>query len=213
MKAVYAGLALFLACSGAHALSVDCGKITNPDENTICSEVSLVKLEKEMVNAYALMQANLPLKMRDYMKNAQGQWVAGQSGPASGNCKGDVNCIATRYRDRIAYLSNPGLRYEGVYVGKKARFSIASFTGGVLRVGFFPDDNAGGVAPVNESQGLKVAGGALGLPPPAENCAMRVEFNDAGAVVQLKEAKKKACDSVKMLAGPYTRDLSLAPAR
>src|SRR5258708_2289096 len=67
MKAFCAGFAgclLLLAAGSAHALSVDCNKITNPDENTICSEVSLAKMDKDLDNAYALSQAHLPLKMR-----------------------------------------------------------------------------------------------------------------------------------------------------
>lgn len=219
MKHLFAGLALLLATllaqSGAHALSVDCKKITNPDENAICSEVALAKLDNDLANSYKFMQANLPLKMRDYMKNAQGRWFATPAAPASGTCKGDVACITAKYRERMAYLANPGLRYEGVYTGKKGRFAVESLNSGAVKVNFFPE-GAAPAAPslnVSEAQGLKVADRVLPLPPPAENCALRIEFNDNGAAVQAREAKKKACDSVKGVAGPYTRDYSLVPGK
>lgn len=215
MKAVFAGLVLLLAGSGAQALSVDCAKITNPDENAICSEVSLAKLDNDLANSYKFMQANLPLQMRDYMKNAQGRWVASLASPRSGTCKGEVACIAAKYRERMAYLANPGLRYEGVYSGKKGRFAVESNSSGVVKVGFFPE-GAKPEAPnlnVSESQGLKVADRVLTLPPPAENCALRIEFSDIGATLHAKEAKKKACDSVKLLAGLYTRDYNLVPGK
>jgi hypothetical protein len=213
MKAVFAGLVLLLAAGGAQALSVDCKKITNPDENAICSEVSLAKLDNDLANNYKLMQANLPLQMRDYMKNVQGRWVASPAAPASGACKGDVACIAAKYRERMTYLANPGLRYEGVYVGKKGRFAVESVSSGVVKVGFFPEA-AKPDAPnlnVSETQGLKVAGGVLTLSPPVENCTLTVEFSDIGATLHAREARKKACDSVKPLAGMYTRDYGLVP--
>jgi hypothetical protein len=152
--------------------------------------------------------------MRDYVKSAQVRWRVGPTGPASGGCKGDVNCIAAKYRDRMTFLGNAGLAYEGVYDGKKARFAVESMSNGTLRVNFF--EAGGGAAPlanVSESQGLKVADNALALPPPGENCTARIVFNDAGAKLEVKEAKKKACDAVKAMAGPYTRDYSLIPGK
>ena len=214
MKTMFAGLALLLAAASAQALSVDCKKITNPDENAICSEVALAKLDNDLANSYKLMSANLPLAMRDYMKNAQGRWVASPAAPASGACKGDVACITAKYRDRMTFLANPGLRYEGVYAAKKGRFTVESTSSGVVKVNFFQDGAAAGPSlNVAESQGLKVADRVLALPPPAENCALRVEFNDNGATIHAKEAKKKACDSVKGVAGAYTRDYSLVPGK
>ncbi|MDB5806824.1 MAG: hypothetical protein JWN73_4146 [Betaproteobacteria bacterium] len=216
MKAFCAGFAgclLLLAAGSAQALSVDCNKITNPDENTICSEVALAKLDKDLDNAYALSQAHLPLKMRDYVKSAQVRWRVGPAGPASGGCKGDVNCIAGKYRDRMAFLGNAGLPYEGVYDGKKARFSVESMSNGALRVNFFEGAAAAPIANISETQGLKVADNALALPLPGENCTARIVFNDAGAKLEVKEAKKKACDGVKAMAGPYTRDYSLIPGK
>jgi len=208
----FAGCLMLLAAGSAHALSVDCNKVTNPDENAICSEVALAKLDKDLDNAYALMQAHLPLKMRDYLKNAQVRWRVGPTGPASGGCKGDVNCITGKYRARIAFLGNPGLPYEGVYDGKQARFAVESMPNGTLRVNFFGAGGAAApIANISETQGLKVADGALALPAPGENCSARILFTDAGAKLEVKEAKKKACNGVKVLAGPYTRDYSLIP--
>src|SRR5580698_5573557 len=43
-----ASVVLLLAAGSAHALGVDCNKITNPDENTICSEVSLAKMDNDL---------------------------------------------------------------------------------------------------------------------------------------------------------------------
>lgn len=210
MKAFCAALLLALAGS-AHALSVDCNKITNPDENTICSEVSLSKLDKDLDNAYALMQAHLPLKMRDYVKGAQMRWRVGPDGPSSGSCKGDLKCIAGKYERRIAFLGNPGLAYEGVYAGAKVKFAVESQSNGTLKVNFFPAAGAPQIENVDPSLNLKVLDNALVLPPPAENCAARIIFNDNGARFETKEAKKKACDHVKAYAGMYARDYTLAP--
>ncbi|HEX4328194.1 MAG TPA: hypothetical protein VH105_15335 [Burkholderiales bacterium] len=212
LRAGFAGLIWLLGAGSAHALSVDCNKITNPDENTICSEVSLAKLDHDLDNAYALMQAHLPLKMRDYVKSSQARWRVGPEGPSGGACKGNVDCIAKRYSARIAFLGNAGLPYEGVYDGSKGRFAVESTGSGALRVNFFPSAGAAQLAGINEAAGVKAVDNAIVLVPPAENCAARIVFSQDGAKLELKEAKKKACNSIKSLAGPYTRDYSLIPA-
>ncbi|HEY4374658.1 MAG TPA: hypothetical protein VGN52_22235 [Burkholderiales bacterium] len=211
MKAFCAGLVLLAAAGSAHALSVDCNKIANPDENTICSEVSLAKLDHDLDNAYKLMQAHLPLKMRDYVKNAQLRWRVGPDSPSSGSCKGDIKCIAGKYESRIAFLGNPGLAYEGVYAGAKVKFAVESMPDGTVRVNFFPAAGAPQIENVGEALHMKVADNALTLPPPAPECAARIIFNDNGARFELKEAKKKACNAVRSYAGLYARDYKLIP--
>jgi uncharacterized protein len=204
--------ALFLA-GAVHALSVDCAKISNPDENTICSEVALAKLDNDLANSYKLVNANLPIRSQAYLKASQDAWWASPESPRSGNCKGDIACIRTKYVTRAAYMGNPNFRYEGVYMGKSARLSLQSLAGGAIRVSFLGPNPAAPIMAFDESKGLKIADRVLNLPPPAENCALRIEFNDAGAVVHEKEAKKKACDSVKTLIGQYARDYASVPGK
>jgi uncharacterized protein len=209
-----AALGLTLACGAAAAITFDCAKATNADENTICSEMALSKSDDDLANTYKFVSANLPLPMRDYLKNTQGRWLASADNPRSGACKGDLACITAKYAARKAYLGNPGFRYEGVYVAKKGRLDVLSSAGGVLRVGFFPAGAAAPVLAYDESQKLHVVERVLTLPPPAENCALRVEFGAEGAAtVYAKEAKKKACDGVKALPGVYTRDYRMVPVR
>ena len=201
-----AALGTMIACAPARAVTFDCGKATNPDENAICSEMALSKVDDELANTYKLVSANLPLQMREYLKSAQGRWSASPASPRNGACKGDVNCITTKYRARIAYLGNPALRYEGIYAAKKARLSVGSDASGVVVVKLQPE--AANTQPMayDESKGLKLDKRLLVLPPPAENCSLSIEFGEGSAKVIAKETKKKACDSVKNLAGVYTRD-------
>jgi uncharacterized protein len=201
-----AALGLSIVCGSALAITFDCTKAANPDENTICSEVALSKIDDELLNNYKLVSANLPLPMRDYLKNSQGRWAASADSPRSGACKGDINCITAKYQARIAYLGNPSLRYEGVYIAKKARLSVASAASGVVVVKLQSDAANAQPMSYDQAQGLKLDQRVLTLPPPAENCAMRIEFGEGSATVYAKEAKKKACDGVKDLAGLYTRD-------
>jgi len=114
---------------------------------------------------------------------------------------------------RAAYMGNPNFRYEGVYVGKGGRLSVQSFAGGALRVNLAPAAAAATPMVFDESKGLRIADRVMDLAPPADNCSMRVEFTEAGATVHTKEAKKKACDSVRALAGPYTRDYAAVPGK
>jgi uncharacterized protein len=210
-------VALLLAAASSHALSVDCNKIANPDENTICSEVALAKLDNELANSYKLVNANLPMKSQSYLKASQDAWWASPDSPRSGTCKGDMACIKAKYVARAAYMGNPNFRYEGVYVGKGARLSVQSFAGGSLRVNLVPSTSTPAPAAAqlafDESKGLRITDRVMDLPPPADNCSMRVEFTETGATVHNKEAKKKACDSVKALAGPYTRDYAAVPGK
>jgi uncharacterized protein YecT (DUF1311 family) len=205
--------ALLLTAASAHALSVDCNKIANPDENTICSEVALAKLDNELANSYRLVNANLPMKSQSYLKASQDAWWASPESPRSGTCKGDMACIKAKYVARAAYMGNPNFRYEGVYVGKGGRLSVQSFAGGALRVNLVPAAPAATPMAFDESKGLRIADRVMDLPPPADNCSMRIEFTEAGATVHNKEAKKKACDGVKALAGPYTRDYAAVPGK
>ncbi len=201
-----ATLGLAIACGPAGAITFDCRKATNPDENTICSEVALSKIDDELSNTYKLVGANLPLPMRTYLKNAQGRWAASPDSPRSGACKGDIKCITAKYQAHIAYLGNPALRYEGEYAGKKGRFSVGSGTGGVVVVEITPAGANAAAMTYDAAKGLKIEQRVLTLPEPAENCAMRIEFGEGSATLYAKEAKKKACDSVKALAGAYIRD-------
>ena len=212
-----AGCALVAAAlSGtpAYALGVDCTKIANPDENTICSEVELSKLDKELANTYMLVSANLPLRTRDYLKDSQNKWWTSADGPRSGACKGDLACIRGKYKDRVAYLRNPNVRYEGVYAAKSTRLAVQTFGSGALRIAFHGADPAAPLPAFDETKGLKIDERVLVLPPPAENCTLRVEFTvEGGATVYAKEAKKRACDGVKGLAGVYRRDYAAVPGK
>ena len=212
-----AGFALvagILCGTPAHALGVDCAKIANPDENTICSEIELSKLDKELANTYMLVSANLPLRTRDYLKDSQDKWWTSAEGPRSGACKGDLACIRGKYKERVAYLRNPNFRYEGVYAAKSTRLAVQTFGSGALRIAFLGVDPAAPLPAFDETKGLKIDERVLVLPPPAENCTLRVEFTlEGGATVYAKEAKKKACDKVKGLAGVYRRDYTVAPAK
>jgi uncharacterized protein len=206
---------LSIACVPAHAVTFDCSKATNPDENTICSEVALSQLDNDLRNAYKLNEANLPLPMRDYLQKAEARWEGTPASPRSGACKGDIACITRKYQARMEFLANPGFRFEGVYASKKGRIAVESTASGALRIGFFPDGAATAVLAFDESRGLKVAQRTLVLPQPAENCAMQVEFpvGESKAIVYAKEAKKKACDGVKRLIGTYDRDYGLIPGK
>lgn len=192
----------------AQAVTFDCARASNPDENTICSEVALSKLDDEFGNGVRMVNANLSLPMRDYIKRAQERWAASPASPRSGACKGEINCIKGKYGDRLAYLRNPHLPYEGVYTGKKTRFALESFASGALRYGFYPGEG-GPALHFNEGRELRVVNRQLVAPPPAENCALRLEFEQDGNLnVYVREAKKKACDNFKGLAGTYVRDYS-----
>ena len=205
-------VAAWLACT-AHAITFDCAKPANADENKICSEVVLSKLDDEFANSVKLVNANLSLPMRDYVRRSQDLWAASTASPRSGTCKGDAVCITGKYRNRMAYLRNPHLPFEGVYVGKQTRFMLESFASGALRYGFYPE--AGGAALYfNEGKELRVVNRELILPPPAENCTLRLEFTAEGGMnAYVKEAKKKACDKFKGLAGVYARDYAQTPAQ
>ena len=166
-------VAAWLACP-AHAIPFDCAKPANADENKICSEVLLAKLDDEFANGVKLVNANMSLPMRDYVKRSQDAWSALAASPRSGSCKGDAVCITGKCREPMAYLRNPHLPYEDVYAAKKSRFTLESFASGALRYGFYPD---------------------------------------GGMNVYVKEAKKKACDKFKGIAGAYARDYAQAPAQ
>ena len=195
----------------AHAVTFDCAKAANPDENAICSELPLAKLDGEFANGLKVVNANLSLPMRAYLKAVQERWAASTAAPRSGACQGAVPCITGKYRDRLAYLRNPHLPYEGVYAAKKVKFSLESFASGALRYGFYPHD---GGAPLyfNEGATPRIANRELLPPPPADQCALRLEFGQDGNLnVYLKEARKKACHKFKLVAGTYARDYAQLP--
>jgi hypothetical protein len=197
----------------ANAVSFDCAKAANADDNAICSEVALAKLDDEFANGVRMVNANVSLPMRDYIMRAQERWLASPASPRSGACKGNVACITAKYRERLAYLRNPHLPHEGVYLGKKTRFVLESFASGALRYGFYPE-GGGAALYFNEGATPRVANRELIPPPPAENCSLRLEFAaDGGLNVYVKEGKKKACDAFKGVAGVYTRDYNLVPAQ
>lgn len=196
-----------------NAITFDCAKPANADENKICSEVVLSKLDDEFVNGVKLVNATVSLPMRDYVKRSQDAWSASAASPRSGSCKGDAACITGKYRERMAYLRNPHLPYEGVYTAKKSRFTLQSFASGALRYGFYPE-GGGAALYFNEGNEPRVTNRELIPPPPAENCALRLEFTtDGGMNVHVKETKKKACDKFKGIAGAYARDYAQAPAQ
>lgn len=201
-----------LAVGSAHALNVDCAKIANQDENAICSEVALPKLDKEMDNAYKLANAQLPLRMRDQFKNIQALWLTSPDSPRSGACKGDVACITAKYKARIAFFGNPNFRYEGVYKGKGANLTVVSMPEGKLKVSLAGADPAKAMN-FDESRGLKIVNAYMQLPPPAENCSLGITFSDGAAVVAARPGKKKACDGVKALVGTYTHDYNTLPTK
>jgi uncharacterized protein len=219
--------ALFGLAVSAQAVTFDCAKANGADENKICSEVALSKLDDEFANSLKLVNANVSLPMRDYLKRSQDAWAASSASPRNGACKGDAACITTKYRERMAYLRNPHLPFEGVYLAKKTRFVLESFASGALRYGFYPEGEGaavptGGGAAVptgggaalyfNEGKEPRVANRELIPPPPAENCALRLEFTAEGGMnAYVKEAKKKACDPFKGLAGAYVRDYAQMP--
>lgn len=200
-----------LFAAPAFAVTFDCAKAANADENKICSEVALSKLDDEFANSLKLVNANVSLPMRDYVRRSQEAWAALPDSPRNGACKGDAACITAKYRERMAYLRNPHLPYEGVYAGKKTRFVLESFASGALRYGFYGD--VGGAALYfNEGREPRVANRELIPPPPAQNCALRLEFTvEGGMNAYVKEAKKNACDKFKGLAGAYTRDYAQTP--
>ena len=197
----------------AHAITFDCAKPANADENKICSEVVLSKLDDEFANSVKLVNANLGLPMRDYVKRLQDVWSASAASPRSGSCKGDAACITGKYRARMAYLRNPHLPFEGVYTAKQSRFVLESFASGALRYGFYPE-GGGAAIYFNEGKEPRVTNRELIPPPPAENCTLRLEFTAEGGMnVYVKEAKKKACDNFKGIAGAYARDYAQTPAQ
>lgn len=209
---------LTLIALPAQAVTFDCAKANGADENKICSEVVLAKLDDEFANSLKLVNANLSLPMRDYVKRSQDAWAVSPASPRSGACKGDAACITGKYRERMAYLRNPHLPYEGVYLAKKTRFVLESFASGALRYGFYPEGGsaaapAGGAALYfNEGREPRVANRELIPPPPAENCSLRLEFTvEGGMNAYVKETKKKACDQFKGLAGAYARDYAQTP--
>jgi len=211
-QAIASSVFLF-APAHAPAVTFDCAKAAGPDENAICSEVALSKLDDEFGNGVRMVNANLSIAMRDYVKRSQERWAASPASPRSGACKGEVKCITERYRGRLAYLRNPHLPYEGVYVGKKTVFKLESFTSGAMRYGFYPE-GGGATLYFNEAREPRIVDRQLVPPPPAENCGLRMEFGqDGNLTVYVKEAKKKACDKFKSLAGLYARDYAQVPTQ
>ena len=215
---VCAFFALAMYSLPALALTFDCAKAANVDENKICSEVVLAKLDDEFANSVKLSSANLSLPMRDYVKRAQDAWAASPASPRSGACKGDAACITAKYRERMAYLRNPHLPYEGVYAGKKTRFQLESFASGALRYGFYAEGGSAAVSAAgaaiyfNEGREPRVVNRELIPPPPAEHCALRLEFTaEGGMIATVKEARKKACGNFKGMAGAYARDYAQSP--
>lgn len=199
------------AAASSQAVTFDCAKANGPDENAICSEVALSKLDDEFGNGVRMVNANLSIPLRDYFKRAQERWAASPASPRSGACKGDVKCITARYQERLAYLRNPHLPFEGVYAAKKVQFRLESFASGALRYGFYPE-GGGAAVYFNEGREPRVSHRELLAPPPAEHCALRLEFaQDGNLTVYVKEAKKKACDNFKLLAGVYVRDYARVP--
>lgn len=197
----------------AFAVTFDCAKASGPDENRICSELALSKLDDEFGNGVRLVHANLSLPMRDYVKRSQERWSASPANPRSGACKGDVKCITARYQERLGYLRNPHLPFEGVYVAKKIQFRLESFASGALRYGFYPD-GGGAALYFNEAREPRISNRELLPPPPAEHCALRLEFAlDGNLTVYVKETRKKACDKFSTLAGVYARDYMQVPVQ
>lgn len=202
-----------LVAAPTQAVTFDCAKASGTDENAICSELALSKLDDEFGNGVRMASANLSLPMRDYLKRAQERWAASPASPRSGACKGEIKCITARYQERLAWLRNAHLPYEGVYVAKKAQFRLESFASGALRYGFYADAGTPALY-FNEGREPRVTERQLVPPPPAEHCALRIEFApDGNLTVYVKEAKKKACDKFKTLAGIYSRDYAQVPAQ
>jgi uncharacterized protein len=97
-----------------NAASFDCTRATSVSEKAICRDAGLSKQDEQLAGAFKSAQALWPsTNWTTFLKNDQRFWLNDSRDMV---CKGDADCLKRNYELRIAYLSNPLIRYTGRYV-------------------------------------------------------------------------------------------------
>jgi uncharacterized protein len=198
----------------AQAVTFDCKKASKPDEQLICSNSELSKLDDQVNQTYLYAQAQQPQGQRDYLKLRQREWLNMRH-----SCKADISCVRQSMKDNMAWLANPHLGYEGLYVNAKRTYQVivSTYGDGSVRIGvggekdgvmITPDSAASATPPkINDNR-------YAGIPDYNENCVVAVKFDGALAEVTVTPPKGKklnACLSTKEYIGSFKRDYTKVP--
>lgn len=93
----------------AHALAdrpvraIDCAKAATPVERAICGSEELLRLDRELNEAFKALRDRTPEGDRDALRSAQRRWLEGRDQ----RCGGAAICLAEALRARVAELRAP----------------------------------------------------------------------------------------------------------
>jgi uncharacterized protein len=100
LKRILVTMSLLCVATLADAASFDCHKAATPIEKTICANAELSKLDSTMAKEYA--KALRGDKDRTQcLRDGQRDWLSS----LSSSCQAEVNCLTTKYQDRINLFS------------------------------------------------------------------------------------------------------------
>ena len=93
-------IASLAAAVGANAQSFNCGNARHADEQVICKDPYLSKLDEQLSGAFANAFDKLPSRAQKELADDEDDWVASRH-----QCGADSRCIAEEYRNRIRELT------------------------------------------------------------------------------------------------------------
>ena len=93
-------IASLIAAGAATAQSFDCRGAHHPDEQTICRDPTLSKLDNQLAAAFAKTLNQLSPPERKELADDEEDWVVSRR-----RCGADASCIAEEYRNRIGELT------------------------------------------------------------------------------------------------------------
>jgi uncharacterized protein len=111
---------LIFFCSGAHAVSFDCTKVTTLTEKAICTDTELSALDSKLAQAYTKALAR-DKQTHNFVQKSERAWIrklVGVCGDALNcikneydwkaqfvlKCGDNLNCIRSEYTSRLAFL-------------------------------------------------------------------------------------------------------------
>jgi uncharacterized protein len=111
---------LIFFCSGAHAVSFDCTKVTTLTEKVICTDAELLDLDSKLATVYAKALAR-DKQTHNFVQKSERAWIrklVGVCGDALNcikneydwkaqfvlKCGDNLNCIRNEYTSRLAFL-------------------------------------------------------------------------------------------------------------
>ena len=99
VAAVIATLSLCFAPEALSQPSFNCATNRAPDEVTICGNIALSQLDRQLGDLYGAVREGLDLNQQQGLRDVQRNWLRQRTA-----CGSDASCIARLYQQRISQL-------------------------------------------------------------------------------------------------------------